>query len=74
MHGDAKIDMREEWLNTRLLFEIAESDAHTTITLTHYGLSPDLNCYEICQAGWDHCFLGSLKNHRNNAAGEPNSY
>ncbi|MES9944060.1 MAG: hypothetical protein ABW080_03765 [Candidatus Thiodiazotropha sp.] len=64
----------EEWLGTRLKFEIAQQDDRCSITLTHVGLTPDMQCYEICKAGWDHYIAGSLKLYLHGEGGSPNSY
>lgn len=60
-----------EWLGTALLFDIEQRDAQTTITLTHDGLVPTLDCYEICEAGWDFFFISSLKNYLASGVGQP---
>ncbi|WP_316367820.1 SRPBCC family protein [Candidatus Thiodiazotropha sp. CDECU1] len=68
------LDDPEEWLGTRLRFEITEQDDQSTITLTHIGLTPELQCYDICKAGWDHYIASSLKQHLDGVGGRPNSY
>ncbi|MES9971353.1 MAG: hypothetical protein ABW092_15070 [Candidatus Thiodiazotropha sp.] len=64
----------EEWLGTSLKFEISEGNDACTITLTHIGLNPEMACYEICKAGWDHYIAGSLKHYLDDEGGNPNSY
>ncbi|PVV23748.1 MAG: hypothetical protein B6D78_02590 [gamma proteobacterium symbiont of Ctena orbiculata] len=64
----------EEWLGTRLKFEITEQDETCAITLTHTGLIPEMKCYEVCKAGWDHYFTVSLKHYLEGLGGRPNSY
>ncbi|MBT3054210.1 MAG: SRPBCC domain-containing protein [Candidatus Thiodiazotropha sp. (ex Codakia orbicularis)] len=68
------LDDTEEWLGTRLKFDIREQDGRSTITLIHIGLTPGMQCYEICKAGWDHYIDGSLKYYLNGMGGRPNSY
>ena len=63
IHEGQPKEIREEWLNTILRFEISENGKTTTVNLTHLGLTPKLYCYEICKQGWDHYFLSSLKEH-----------
>ena len=53
--------IHEEWLGTKLMFEIAPVGEGSKITLTHKGLVPTLDCYEVCISGWDHFFKDSLK-------------
>ena len=62
---------RTEWLGTIMRFEIHEVEDGTQITLTHIGLQPNLECYEICEAGWDHFFMKSLKAYLDSGTGIP---
>lgn len=43
-----------EWKNTHIVFEIAEGQPHTRIDMTHVGLVPAVECYNVCERGWDH--------------------
>ncbi len=61
VHQGLSDGIREEWLGTKLVFEISEHDGITSIDFTHIGLEPQLECFDICKAGWDHYFSGSLK-------------
>lgn len=54
---------RAEWLGTKLVFEITEEQENSHINFTHIGLVPELECFDECKAGWDHYFLGSLKDY-----------
>ena len=63
LHDGLPDSIREEWLGTVLRFDIAEAEGGTSITLTHEGLHGGLLCYEVCEAGWNHFFAGSLKEH-----------
>jgi len=50
----------EDWNGTRVRFELAPRGPKTTaLSFRHIGLSPKLECYDRCEAGWEH-FLGSL--------------
>lgn len=63
-----------EWLGTRLRFEITEEGNETTIHFTHIGLTPSMECYDLCKGGWDHFILGSLEKYLTGNGGQPNSY
>ena len=63
VHDGLPDGIKEEWLGTVLRFEIAGTGSGTSITLTHEGLHEGLLCYEVCEAGWNHFFLESLKSH-----------
>jgi uncharacterized protein YndB with AHSA1/START domain len=61
----------DEWVGTRALFDIeANRGGSSTLVFTHAGLTPQLVCYDKCNAGWNH-FLGSLKNYLEHGTGTP---
>jgi len=39
---------------------LAENANSTQINFTHFGLAPEVECYEGCVNGWDQYFKGSL--------------
>ena len=50
----------DDWAGTRIRFEVFPAgDDASTLAFQHVGLSPKLECYDQCEAGWDH-FLDSL--------------
>ncbi len=61
---------KDEWKGTTIKWEISENETGSMVTLTHQGLIPALECYEICHAGWGY-FLGSLKNYLETGKGSP---
>ena len=63
IHEGLPESILEEWKGTKLKWNIAPDDKGTKISFTHEGLTPELDCHEICEQGWDHFFLGSLKNY-----------
>ena len=58
-----------EWLDTKVLWTIHEDAEGTRIDLEHAGLNPQLLCYDICEAGWDLFFRGSLKQYLDTGKG-----
>lgn len=51
---------KTEWIGTRVIWEIQPvTESSAQITLTHDGLTPELECFEICEGGWNFYF-GSL--------------
>lgn len=62
---------RTEWLGSIMRYEISEIGDGSRVNLTHIGLHPELDCYDICEAGWDHFFLSSLKAYLDNGKGNP---
>lgn len=50
----------KEWKDTEVVFEISEENGVTKINMTHVGLTPEVECFENCQAGWNHYIQKSL--------------
>ena len=42
------------------MFEIAPLGDETQVTMTHIGLVPEVECFDMCEAGWNKHFKGSL--------------
>jgi len=51
---------KQEWKNTRVVFEITPENNSTQIQFTHMGLVPEIECYNGCVKGWDQYFKESL--------------
>ncbi len=51
---------KQEWTNTRVVFDITTEDKQTKIEFTHAGLVPEVECYDGCVKGWDRFFKSSL--------------
>jgi len=62
---------KREWLGTSLLWTIIPKDDHTDIEFTHRGLTPELQCFGVCEKGWDLFFLSSLKAYLDTGVGTP---
>lgn len=61
----------DEWVGTRVSFAIeANTDGSSTLTFTHDGLTPQVVCYGLCDAGWTRC-LGSLTGYLETGIGTP---
>lgn len=43
---------KQEWTNTKMIFEINTKDNKTILRFTHLGLVPRKECYTRCQQGW----------------------
>ncbi|PWT96763.1 MAG: SRPBCC domain-containing protein [Bacteroidetes bacterium] len=44
---------KKEWNNTEVVFELSENKGKTRIDFTHVGLVPQMECFEVCQNGWN---------------------
>lgn len=53
---DSKLDWlqkdKHEWTNTKMIFEIGIEGAKTVLRFTHEGLTPEKECYDMCEKGW----------------------
>lgn len=71
---DSKINFvqnKSEWENTKVIFDIVEKGKKTTVTITHSGLTPKLECYDGCSGGWNQYFGESLKKLIETGKGSP---
>jgi uncharacterized protein YndB with AHSA1/START domain len=49
-----------DWAGTTITFDIASAaDGSTVLQFTHHGLTPQLECFSMCSAGWTQ-YLASL--------------
>lgn len=59
-----------EWIGTTIIWEIRPAGENCILQLTHVGLQPAVECYEICAAGWQQ-FTTSLKSFLETGKGTP---
>ncbi len=60
-----------EWTGTTICFQVRpQSETQSRLQLTHIGLTPQVECFELCSAGWRQ-FLCSLKNYVESGVGAP---
>ena len=52
---------KKEWKNTEVIFDISPDVGTTTVTMTHSGIEPGVECYEICSKGWNFFITESLQ-------------
>ncbi|REH01627.1 SRPBCC family protein [Flavobacterium aquicola] len=63
---------KTEWVNTKMIFEISKEGEQTKVKLTHEGLTPKDECYNICNDAWTGFIQNSLKSLINTGKGQPN--
>ena len=51
---------RNEWVATRITFDISKRDGKTEIRFTHVGLVPAHECYNACSDAWGSLVTDSL--------------
>lgn len=54
---DSYLDIQEfknknEWNGTRIIWDILPANGDTKIALTHVGLTPAVECFDVCEKGW----------------------
>ncbi|MDP5220597.1 SRPBCC domain-containing protein [Ruegeria sp. 2205SS24-7] len=71
IHEGQPKEIETDWLNTKVHWKITEQESGSIIEMQHQGLTPELLCYDVCEAGWDMFFLGSLKQYLDTGKGTP---
>lgn len=71
VHDGLPSSILDEWQGSKLKWKIRQQAGNTAITLTHQGLVPALDCYEVCEQGWDYFFFSSLKQYLDTGKGMP---
>jgi len=61
-----------DWTDTVLRFELAESaDGGCRLVFRQLGLTPQLECYDLCSNSWNHFIATSLRNYLERGVGDP---
>jgi len=63
----------KEWTDTKVYFNISKEGNRVKVKMTHEGLVPDYECYEICQGAWTTYIQKSLKSLIETGKGMPNA-
>lgn len=71
IHEGHSREIETEWLGTRAIWTMRETDEGTEIHFLHDGLTPDLLCFDICEVGWDMFFVDSLQAYLDTGTGKP---
>jgi hypothetical protein len=50
-----------EWTETDVIFDIAPATEGCVVTMVHRGLTPEVECYNVCSAGWERHIMKSLQ-------------
>lgn len=67
------VESKTEWLNSQLIFTLEPLEDRTDILFTHKGLSPDCECYGVCEDAWNGYIRGSLQQLIDTGTGRPNA-
>jgi hypothetical protein len=66
------IEDKNEWTDTKVIFEIFEKGNKTQLVFTHEGLLPDVECYAACSPAWTQYIQHSLLSLIITGKGDPN--
>jgi hypothetical protein len=64
---------QHEWKGNTMVFEIQAEETLTRVKFTQIGLTPDYECFGVCQDAWTSYLNGSLKDLITTGVGKPNS-
>lgn len=71
IHSPGRLTKTNEWIGTTMVFRLEpRSPSGTLLYFEHVGLTPQIQCYDICTQGWGH-FLGSLRQYAETGTGTP---
>ena len=62
---------KTEWNGTSVAWELAPDEGGTTVTMTHHGLAPGIECYGACEGGWNRHIRESLLAFLSQGKGNP---
>jgi uncharacterized protein YndB with AHSA1/START domain len=64
-------DFLPDWVGTNPVFTITSAgDGASELRFRHHGLTPELDCIEMCTRGWNH-YLASLRDFVETGRGSP---
>jgi len=55
------VQQKDEWTNTKIIFDITRQGDQTQVKFTHVGLMPDGECYNDCSNAWGSYIKNSLR-------------
>lgn len=51
--GIAPLSNKREWVGNEIVWEIESDEKGSLLTHTHVGLTPEVECWGVCETGWD---------------------
>lgn len=46
------VEKQDEWIGTKVIFDISKKGDKTQLVFTHEGLTPAIECYDSCAPAW----------------------
>lgn len=66
-----ELPQKSEWTGTTIIWTIETAPEGAVLRVVHAGLSPEVGCYQACEAGWLHFVGQSLKPFIETGLGKP---
>jgi hypothetical protein len=63
---------KSEWKGTTISFDISTKGKKTQLRLTHQGLVPEYECFDVCSNAWTDYMQNSLRSLITKGTGRPN--
>jgi hypothetical protein len=63
---------KSEWKGTTITFDISMKGKRTQVRLTHQGLVPEYECFDVCSNAWTDYMRNSLMSLITIGKGKPN--
>ena len=54
------LEKTNEWMGTKIIFEISKKVGQTQLIFTHEGLVPKIECYDSCSPAWSQYLQNKL--------------
>lgn len=65
------VEYRDEWTDTKVVFELTATEQGTRLHFTHEGLTVQSECFEDCSRGWEFYITKSLPELITTGTGQP---
>lgn len=71
-HASEDLNHHDEWTGTKIIWRLTPVEAaKTRLDFTHEGLVQSMECWSICEAGWNFFLLQSLRTYLETGQGQP---
>lgn len=71
MYAPDTLSKTDEWVGTTVKYVISETEDGSELHFEHVGLNEQMECWGMCQPGWDHFLGNSLKSYLELGQGMP---
>lgn len=68
--GMQPLKNKQEWVGNKIIWEVEQNDKDTILKFKHVGLTPEVECWSVCEPGWEQT-LKSFTELLHSGAGKP---